>query len=76
MEFLTLWDGSLACWHKAFSTHLGKQQDKKQQREKSHGGLQNKYHWIIEPHTVRIRVPEDKAGAAGSDGYQPNAAEV
>ena len=76
VEYLPLGDGSAVCWHKVFSTHLGKPQDKEQQREKPNGGLQNKYNWIIEPHTVRIRVPEDKARAAGSEGYQPNAAEV
>jgi hypothetical protein len=64
------------CWHKALSASQGKQQGKKQQREKSNGSLQNKYNWIVEPYAVRISVPEDEAGPAGSEHYQPHAAEV
>jgi hypothetical protein len=76
VKFLTFRDRPLWCLHEPLSASNSKAEAKKQQREKSNGSLQNKYDWIVELHTVRISVPEDKAGAAGSESYQPNAAEV
>jgi len=76
VKFLTPRDRPLWCLHEPLSGSNSKAEAEKQQREKSDGSLQNKYDWILEPHTVRINVPEDKAGAAGSESYQPNTAEV